>query len=361
MVSVSIENTKCYDSNDCCDGYTCVRARRLKDKFSKKLHLSCKRRHVNGNKKYSGCCKQKGSYSPFSFKRYKLPDKKMSKGDFGFRQSENTGNIQFLYPSEAERKELRDIKAQLCNEPQSRRSPTKTRSATSVRSPTPSPTRRNPTRRSPTRRRRPTTTRNLSVRSPTPSPKRRNPTRRNPTRRRRPTTTRNLSVRSPTRRRPTRRRPTRRTTTRPDQALSKIKSKINPKSSRKEEVLRQISLNNAVVLHLLNENGERQIPFGRLTLENEDNKFEKCGNINGGITRCKDPNYSICAKARRRFQNSLKSKHSEKPQFENCLTPPKESGEIKIHRNKGCCISKKEYGLGIQYKRLKNKKKFLKI
>ena len=103
---VSIKNSKCYDSNDCCDGYTCVRARRLKDKFSKKLHSNCSRRDVNGNKKYSGCCKQKGSYSPFSFKRYKLPDKKMSKGAFEFRQSENTGNIKFLFPSEAERNAL---------------------------------------------------------------------------------------------------------------------------------------------------------------------------------------------------------------------------------------------------------------
>ena len=302
MVSVSIKNSKCYDSNDCCDGYTCVRARRLKDKFSKKLHLSCKRRHVNGNKKYSGCCKQKGSYSPFSFKRYKLPDKKMSKGAFEFRQSENTGNIQFLYPSEAERKELRDRKAKLCDEPQSRRSPT------SVRSPTPSPT---------------------TTRSPS------------------PTTT------SPTTRSPTRR--------------GRIKTKMarffQTKRSRQRaaiaEIFNGLKNKDEDVEEMFGDDVSHK--FGRISLENEDNKFERCVNISGENKGCNDPKYSVCAKARRRFQKSLKKKYGINPKFENCLTPTGNSGEKKTHRERGCCISKKEYGLGIQYKRLKNKKKFLKI
>ena len=315
MVSVSIKNSKCYDSNDCCDGYTCVRARRLKDKFSKKLHPNCKR-YVNGNKKYSGCCKQKGSYSPFSFKRYKLPDKKMSTGDFGFRQN-NDNKIQFLYPSEAKRNALTKKNAQLCDEPQSRRSPT------SVRSPSP------------------TTTINLSRRSPSPT------TTRSPS-----PTTRSLSRRSPTIRGRIKTRMARFFQTKRSRqraAIDKIYSGLE-NTNEEEKMLR-----------LEGNKGERNRIFGRLTLENEDNKFERCVNISGENKGCNDPKYSICAKARRRFQKSLKRKHSEKPQFENCLTPPKESGEIKIHRNRGCCISKKEYGLGIQYKRLKNKKNFLKI
>ena len=96
--------------------------------------------------------------------------------------------------------------------------------------------------------------------------------------------------------------------------------------------------------------GKLVFPF---SLENEDNKFEECGNINGGITRCEDPNYSICAKARRRFQKSLEKKYGENSKFQNCLTPRLVSGEKKTHRNRGCCISKKKYGLGIQFKRLK--------
>ena len=374
MVSVSIENAKCYDSNDCCSGYTCVRARKIKDKFSKKLHPNCRRRDVNGNKKYSGCCKKKGSYSHFSFKKYKLPKKKMSKESFENIQSENTGNIKFLYPSEEERNALRERKALLCNEPNSR-SPTTTRSLSRISHS-------------------PTTTRSLSRISHSPTPVR---------------SFSNISPKTTPTRSPTRRRTTRRgrIITRMGNALSRFKSKSSPSSSPsrnqtrsgRSETLnpslvsgrleppkplsaeeqskakpsnfqtkkrskkaalneiynRQRAAINEIYSGLKNNDvedmfgddvshtGELEIPFSK--------EFEKCGNISGENTPCNNPKYSVCAKARRTFQKSLERKHSENSQFANCL-PPQEPGKNKTHRKSGCCISKKEYGLGIQYKRI---------
>jgi hypothetical protein len=80
----TVKNRQCGELTPCDNGYTCVRARRVRnlmEKLSRKsIHKNCTRFDARGNKKSTGCCKKK--YSPMLYKRVGIKKNRITSKDF---------------------------------------------------------------------------------------------------------------------------------------------------------------------------------------------------------------------------------------------------------------------------------------
>ena len=270
-------NKECSNAYDCVtkgispNKFRCVRARRLKNMFSKKsLPENCKRTDSKGKKKNTGCCKIKDSYNPLFFK------------EIGPKFDEEKDKERLRKHTELVLRRIILKKSLENNLPNNEL----TRLNTQIKELEENP---HSTRRSSTR---PKFTRMT----------RRNSTRRNSTRRN--STSNTLEV---------------------------------WRRAKPLEPLEQNRMNSR---------------------NNEDTQqFKECGSSRGeDLDKCSGK-YNICAKVRNRFSKSLKKKYSSNLLFnEYCVRKPTLKSNNK-KRDKGCCISKKNYGLGIKWKKIGTKHK----